>query len=73
MDVSMEAARLLTSRKKALAQHAAEDAASEIDEIDAALQRIASGTYGTCEVCGHAIGRDRLRSLPEIRRCVGCT
>jgi DnaK suppressor protein len=44
-----------------------------ISKIDAALQRIAAGTYGACEICGHAIGRDRLRSLPEIRRCVACT
>jgi len=48
-------------------------AQSELDEIDAALARIARGTYGTCEECGGAIGRDRLRALPEVRRCEGCT
>jgi len=45
----------------------------ELSEIDAALARIASGTYGTCEDCGGAIGRDRLRALPEVRRCVSCS
>ena len=79
-----EAARLLGSRRKALAgesQHGAwaaapcqpVDAAREIVEIDAALARIADGTYGTCEVCGGAIGRDRLRALPEVRRCQACS
>jgi RNA polymerase-binding transcription factor DksA len=73
MDVTVEAARLLASRRKALAQHAAPEAVGEISEIDAALGRIAAGTYGTCEICGHAIGRDRLRALPEVRRCVTCS
>jgi len=45
----------------------------ELSEIDAALARIASGTYGTCEECGGAIGRDRLRALPEVRRCEACS
>jgi DnaK suppressor protein len=73
MDVTVEAARLLASRRRALAQHAAAEAVGEISEIDAALERIAAGTYGTCEICGHAIGRDRLRALPEVRRCVTCS
>jgi DnaK suppressor protein len=75
MDVSVDAARLLASRRRALAQaHGASlDEIDEIDEIDAALERIAAGTYGVCEVCGHAIGRDRLRALPEVRRCMVCS
>jgi hypothetical protein len=81
-----EAARLLSSRRKALAgegQHetwspgppkgASPEAVRELGEIDAALARIADGTYGTCETCGGAIGRDRLRALPEVRRCLGCS
>jgi RNA polymerase-binding transcription factor DksA len=73
MGVSVEAAQLLASRKRALAHEVASDAAREIVEIDAALQRIAQGTYGTCESCGGAVGRDRLRALPETRRCVACS
>jgi len=74
MDVSVGAARLLASRRRALAQLESVSAdAGEIDEIDAALQRIVAGTYGVCEICGHAIGRDRLRSLPEVRRCIICS
>ena len=77
-----EAGRLLRSRRKALLRETGGDgpsppanpsAQSELEEIDAALARIARGTYGTCEECGGAIGRDRLRALPEVRRCEGCT
>jgi DnaK suppressor protein len=44
----------------------------ELEEIDAALQRIAGGGYGQCEICGGAIGRGRLRAMPEARRCMRC-
>jgi hypothetical protein len=77
MDVMGDAARLLASRRRMLAEHAAaaaaEATARELSEIQAALERIAAGTYGLCEACGHAIGRDRLRALPEVRRCVSCS
>ena len=33
-------------------------------EIDAALARIAAGTYGLCESCGAQIGADRLEAVP---------
>jgi hypothetical protein len=44
----------------------------EVDEIDAALARIAKGSYGHCERCGTAIGRQRLKALPEARLCRVC-
>jgi RNA polymerase-binding transcription factor DksA len=46
--------------------------AAELKEIDAALERIRSGSFGQCETCGQAIGRQRLRALPETRHCIGC-
>ncbi len=45
----------------------------EISEIDAALDRIESGQYGSCERCGGAIGNNRLRALPETRLCLDCS
>jgi RNA polymerase-binding transcription factor DksA len=30
------------------------------------------GAYGTCEVCGGPIGRDRLAAVPEATRCIPC-
>lgn len=44
----------------------------ELREIDAAIARMDGGTYGRCERCGHAVGRQRLRAVPEARLCVGC-
>jgi DnaK suppressor protein len=43
-----------------------------IEEIDAALQRIAKGTYGKCEGCRQPIPVTRLRALPVTRFCVKC-
>ncbi|MEZ5572905.1 MAG: TraR/DksA family transcriptional regulator [Halioglobus sp.] len=41
--------------------------------IQAALERIENGTYGTCEECGEPIGDARLGAIPEATRCVNCT
>lgn len=43
-----------------------------VDEIDAALARIADGSYGTCVVCGQEIGAARLEHRPESIHCVDC-
>lgn len=42
------------------------------DEANAALARIAAGTFGTCEACGGKIGTARLDALPYVRHCVQC-
>lgn len=39
-------------------------------EIDDALLRLASGTYGACETCAVAIPDDRLEAEPSARFCV---
>ncbi|MDF1703549.1 MAG: TraR/DksA C4-type zinc finger protein [Aeromicrobium sp.] len=41
-------------------------------EIDAALERVAVGTYGTCERCGQPIPPGRLEARPVARTCVRC-
>jgi DnaK suppressor protein len=41
-----------------------------IRQIDAALGRIAAGTYGYCAISGEEIGIDRLRALPTAVYCV---
>jgi DnaK suppressor protein len=40
--------------------------------IDAALARIAAGTYGECVHCGFAIPTERLELRPFAAGCVGC-
>jgi RNA polymerase-binding transcription factor len=44
----------------------------EVEEIDAALDRIADGTFGRCSRCGEGIPLPRLRALPTARHCVAC-
>ena len=41
-------------------------------EIDAAEQRVAAGTYGTCEGCAGPIGEGRLEARPVARTCIRC-
>ena len=46
--------------------------AAEIAAIDAALERLDSGTYGRCVECGVAIPAARLARTPEAPRCFVC-
>ena len=46
--------------------------AAELQEIDAALARIADGSYGVCEECGGNIGAPRLEAQPTARLCIAC-
>lgn len=41
-------------------------------EVEAALVRLSSGTYGTCEGCGRAIAPGRLEARPVARTCIDC-
>lgn len=45
----------------------------ELRDIDEALRRIESGHFGHCARCGGAIGRHRLRAIPEARHCIACS
>ncbi|XXF77758.1 TraR/DksA family transcriptional regulator [Myxococcaceae bacterium GXIMD 01537] len=45
----------------------------ELRDIDEALARIAEGEFGRCARCGGAIGRHRLRAIPEARYCMTCS
>jgi DnaK suppressor protein len=44
----------------------------ELRRIDAALERLDEGHYGTCAACGAPIERRRLEALPWAVRCTGC-
>ncbi|MBM3861041.1 MAG: TraR/DksA family transcriptional regulator [Verrucomicrobia bacterium] len=41
-------------------------------EIEEALKRLESGTYGVCEMCEIIIRKERLEAVPFARRCVHC-
>lgn len=47
-----------------------ENSMKVLTEIDAALQRIDEGTYGTCERCGKPIDLERLEALPWATLCI---
>jgi len=44
----------------------------ELQEIEAALARIADGSYGLCADCGDEIARARLKAYPMATRCLPC-
>jgi DnaK suppressor protein len=41
-------------------------------KIEEALERIANGTYGTCEVCEEPIAYERLKARPVTTLCIDC-
>jgi RNA polymerase-binding transcription factor DksA len=43
-----------------------------VDDIQAALSRMARGTYGRCQQCGRKITADRLQASPTARWCAAC-
>ncbi len=47
-------------------------ARAAIDEIDHALAKMDTGTYGVCERCGRPIPKARLKALPYAALCVAC-
>lgn len=44
----------------------------ELRQIEAALNRLDSGTYGICAKCGADIGDARLNALPYTPHCSNC-
>ena len=56
-----------------VAQRRSADLLVTIGEIDAALVRIAAGTYGRCTRCHAEIPKERLELRPFARTCVACT
>ncbi|ABV92557.1 transcriptional regulator [Dinoroseobacter shibae DFL 12 = DSM 16493] len=45
---------------------------AELTRIDAALDRIAKGIYGTCLKCGDPIAEARLKAVPTAPLCATC-
>ena len=43
-----------------------------LEEINHALEKILDGSYGKCESCGEAIGRERLEAIPTTLLCTDC-
>jgi DnaK suppressor protein len=46
---------------------------AQVAEIDQALERLESGTYGRCVACATFIPEERLRAVPWAALCVPCS
>ncbi len=47
-------------------------ARTEIQQIEAALQRIKDGEYGYCVTCGEPVSDERLKIVPHAAQCIKC-
>ena len=47
-------------------------ARAELEHVEGALRRLASGRYTTCAVCGEDIEPERLGAVPYTDRCRAC-
>ena len=45
---------------------------AKLRQVDAALQRITDGTFGSCHECGEPISDGRLRFDPTVLLCIDC-
>src|SRR5262245_18738608 len=44
----------------------------ELDEIQEAMARLETGSFGACAICGASISLPRLRAIPWARHCLAC-
>ena len=69
-DESGEGGTVTVDRERDLALSA--QALVAVDEIDHALAKMATNTYGICENCGRLIPKARLEALPYARLDIDC-
>ncbi|MCX5000217.1 TraR/DksA family transcriptional regulator [Streptomyces longwoodensis] len=43
-----------------------------LTDVEAALRRMAEGSYGACHLCRRPIERERLMIVPQARYCARC-
>jgi DnaK suppressor protein len=43
-----------------------------LGEVERALSKLETGSYGRCEACGGEIGPARLEAMPAARLCIAC-
>ena len=64
----------ITARRyeKELSMHMQRRAKRLVEEIQDALMRLKSGSFGLCEECGRDIEVERLKAQPMATLCIGC-
>ena len=63
---------LVHAAERELAIQNLENRASRLQEAQAALQRIANGSYGICVECEEPIRPARLNAVPWAALCISC-
>ena len=41
-------------------------------DVERALEKLADGTYGSCDECGGSIADERLEAIPWATLCISC-
>jgi RNA polymerase-binding transcription factor DksA len=60
------------AHERDIAERAMNRAIDIIGEIEHAIERVSTTTYGSCEGCGTPIPASRLEAIPYARTCVHC-
>jgi DnaK suppressor protein len=61
-----------SDRERELRLRLSERGREKLREIEDALERIAEGSFGTCDRCGCKIPKGRLKVMPFSTTCVAC-
>ena len=64
--------RIDAIQQQSMAQANRGQARVRLQQVRAALERIADGDYGDCAQCGEPVGLARLQVRPETPFCVSC-
>ena len=64
--------QIVQTGNDAVVQVLEQEGRHELRQIEKALQRVDSGQYPWCVVCGKAIGQKRLQVLPWTTCCIDC-
>ncbi|MGH9043708.1 MAG: TraR/DksA family transcriptional regulator [Acidimicrobiales bacterium] len=54
------------------AEALAQELKEQLSDVEAALDRVAKGTYGNCARCGQPITPARLEAKPAAKLCITC-
>ncbi len=64
--------RMDAMQRQAMAQAADRQRQRRMQQLSAALERLAAGDYGACVRCGEPIEPRRLELDPAVPTCIGC-
>lgn len=67
-----ELSRMDAMQSQQMAQETRRRRQSELEQVEGALRRIASGDYGYCFKCDEEMDLKRLEANPTLTRCMHC-